>query len=319
MKFVINMFNHNELGQRSLEDVIQIIAHQLRACGHIVEWNNTHFIEPWDGYNVLVEGFTPWSLERIARAHFIKKARFLFICTEEPGEVGFNGLKVGDFKERQQIFPHAAKLCDGILSLVPGAEKWYGQFAPAHHIELGYAPTLMRKQERDPEWMFGFYGSISPRRLKILRRIERRVRTDRAVRVVGNFREQEKRDAAMLEAKILLQIRIVKQLGLVSSSRCATALHLGRMVYAEPHAHSHPWDQVIEFAKTEEEFIDKALVYAPFYKAIFQSQFEKFKDVMAPQNCVGRQVDELHLQRNIQHKMPGFTSPLTPVIMGGTI
>lgn len=313
------MFNHNELGQRSLEDVIGIIAHQLRACGHVIEYSNNHMIHPYDGYNILVEGFTQWSIDMLRKAQQLRGARYIFIATEEPGELGFNGIKHGDMRSRQELFPQAAELCDGVLALVPGAESWYGRFAPAKHIELGYAPTLVREQKGDPEWIYGFYGSVTKRRATMFRKLERRARGEKTLRLVTSFLPGAERDKAMMQAKIILQIRIIEHLGLVSSSRCATALHLGRMVYAEPHKHSHPWDQVIEFAKSTEEFVESAIGYLPFWRSKYQQQLARFKDIMSPRNCVGRQIEELGLEKNIQPVVPGFVPKMTELIAGSTI
>ena len=38
LRFLFNLMNHNKVGQRSLEDVIGIIGHMLRALGHEANW-----------------------------------------------------------------------------------------------------------------------------------------------------------------------------------------------------------------------------------------------------------------------------------------
>src|SRR4029077_15119940 len=92
MLFVVNMFNHNILGQRSLEDVVGIFGHQLRALGHECIWDpsNAKFLDQSSGINIIVEGFTPASVAAIAEA-YRSGARFLCLATEEPIEgKGFN-------------------------------------------------------------------------------------------------------------------------------------------------------------------------------------------------------------------------------------
>src|SRR5262249_43063308 len=145
---------------------------------------------------------------------------------------------------RQQTFPEAAKFCEGILHLVPGEHvtNWYGQFAPAAPIELGFAPTLVRINNVEPDYEFGFYGSLTPRRHSILKRLAKRVGKDKAVRLVVDFATQQERDDTMRRAKVIIQVRKFDSMGLVSSSRCNTALCLGRPVIAEPHLLSKPWD-----------------------------------------------------------------------------
>src|SRR5258708_23936823 len=87
MNFIVNMFNHNSMGQRSLEDVIGIFGHQLRALGHTIVWdpNNPGFIDASRGINIIVEGFTPGSIAAVAEAHKMG-CRVFFFSTEEPTE-----------------------------------------------------------------------------------------------------------------------------------------------------------------------------------------------------------------------------------------
>ncbi|MEK7749585.1 MAG: hypothetical protein AAB277_01250, partial [Planctomycetota bacterium] len=82
---------------------------------------------------------------------------------------------------------------------------------------------------------FGFFGSLSRRRLKILKTLARYIGSEKAIRVVSDFPTQDERDAAMRSARVILQIRKYDEMGLVSSSRCNTALCNGRPVIAEPH------------------------------------------------------------------------------------
>ena len=318
MNFAVWLGNHSPEGQRSLEDVCGIWGHCARALGHEAVWDPSNnasprFLKSHAGLNVIVEGFTPSVIALIAE-HHAQGARFICLATEEPTETGgFNHSKPGtEMWLRQQIFPEAMKYFDGILHLVPGQHvtDWYSQWAPSAYTELGYAPSLIRKHDHgQPEYEFGFFGSLSKRRLKILRRLnhsfgigfERR----KTIRIEATFPDQTKRDTIMREAKVILQIRKFDEMGLVSSSRCNTALCIGRPVIAEPHLLSHPWDEVVRFTpkydsedKTFQAFFDQALMMRSAWKGVHAAQMERFKAKMSPEICVGRALREIGLDLN---------------------
>ncbi len=222
---------------------------------------------------------------------------WLILATEEPSPKGFNQGTQPEMVYRQKMFPEAAKFCDGIIHLVPGdhVTKWYSQFAPAAPAELGYASTLVRSPQTDfePDFEFGFYGSLSPRRLKLIKRLANRTGKVNAVRLVADFKTQKERDQEMRRAKVIIQIRKFKEMGLVSSSRCNTALCLGRPVVAEPHLLSHPWDEVIPFAQTEEGFLNLAMMMLTHWRGAHADQFAKFKARFPPEVCIGRALDQI--------------------------
>jgi hypothetical protein len=292
MLFVFNMFNHNSMGQRSLEDVIGIFGHQLRSLGHECIWDpsNSKFLDQSSGINMIVEGFTPGSIAAIAEAHK-NGARFICLATEEPiAGKGFNHGKEREMVERQAVFPYAMPYFEGILHLVPGQHvtDWYGQFKPAAYVELGFAQTLFRKNPKiQPTFDFGFYGSITKRRKKILQQLARKIGTTNAVRVMGDFKSQDERDAAMAEARVIVQIRKYDEMGLVSSSRCNTALMIGRPIIAEPHELSKPWDEVVKFCDTLDEMMSLAVMMRIGWESAWRKQFEKFKALFSPERCVG--------------------------------
>ncbi len=116
---------------------------------------------------------------------------------------------------------------------------------------------------------------------------------ERVVRAVGDFNTQEERDREMQQVKVILQLRKYEEMGLVSSSRCCTALCLGRPVVAEPHLLSHPWDEVVSFAKTMDGFYSLALTARAAWRGIHAAQFEKFKAKMSPQACVGDALERI--------------------------
>ena len=275
-----------------------ILGHQLRALGHKAIWrpSNDQFLLKDMGINVVVEGFMPAAVKALANLHD-QGCRFLCIATEEPTSRGFNHGKDKEMVRRQQTFPEAAKYFDGILHLVPGEHvtRWYDQWAPAAYIELGYAPTLVRaRNKKEPTYDFGFFGSVSRRRLKILKQLTTFFGA-RRIRVCSDFPSQEERDAQMQEAKVVLQIRKYDEMGLVSSSRCNTALNVGRPVIAEPHQHSHPWDSIVKFTDTMDEFKTMASWMVMNWKSHHKDQFERFKNTLTPEVCIGEPMRKINL------------------------
>ena len=301
--------NHNVIGQSSLEDVIGIIGHQARALGHHAVWDHSirnKFIGGAMGYNVIVEGFTPGIIKVIADAH-AQGARFICIATEEPTPKGFNHGTQIEMVKRQERWPEVAPFIDGTIHLVPGEHvtNWFSQFGPTAYSELGYAPTLVRPTHGiTPTFEFGFYGSLTKRRLKILKRLRDVSNAAKAVKIVSDFKSQHERDKLMQEAKVIVQIRKFEEMGLVSSSRCNTALCLGRPVVAEPHLLSKPWDEIVKFTDTIEGFINTAMITKAAWKGIHAAQFERFKDKLGPRSpiCVGAALEKFGIVSPIHQR-----------------
>lgn len=303
MNFVFNLYNHNKMGQTSLEDVIGIFGHQLRALGHTAIWDprNHGFVGPDYGINVVVEGFTPGAIAAIAEAYRIG-CRFICLATEEPSEgKGFNHGKEREMVDRQKMFPYAMPYFEGVLHLVPGQHvtDWYGQFKPAAYVELGYADTLVRFNPTiKPIYDYGFYGSLTKRRMKMLKLLARKIGTDQAVKIVSDFKSQDERDAAMQECRVLVQIRKYDEMGLVSSSRCNTSLMIGRPIIAEPHDLSKPWDEVVKFCNSIDDMMSLAIFMRINWQSVHRQQFEKFKALFSPQRCVGDALQKIQLDLN---------------------
>ncbi len=321
--FLFWLGNHTPTGQRSLEDVIGIIGHSLRALGHQAVWDpaNDKFLARETGINVIVEGFTDASIAAIANGH-AHGARFICLATEEPTDKGFNHGRDREMVFRQQNFARAGKYFEAIFHLVPGEHvtRFYSQFAPSAYVELGYAQTLCRPSLQEPTYNFGFFGSLTPRRLKILKRLARHVGTEKAVRIEATFATQEERDKIMREARVIVQVRKWEEMGLVSSSRCNTALHLGRPVVAEPHLLADKWDGIVRFskhcdtcAKTPKKlsrnefceecvasFLNDALLAQTMWRGLHHTQFSLFKERLSPEYCVGRALKETGLDLSPQ-------------------
>ena len=289
MQFCYWLANHGLMGQRSLEDVIGIMGAQLRALGHHAVWmpDNKNFVDGASGINVIVEGFTPPIIEVIAEYH-AKGARFLCLATEEPTPAGFNHGRIPEMRMRQEHFGDAMKYFEGILYLVPGQsiQNWYSQFKPAAFMDLGFAPSLVRPVLNvAPKYDFGFYGSISEYRMKMLKKL--RHKTHRTLKVVGDFLPQAERDREMAECKVILEIKKFPEMELVSNSRCNTALSIGRPVWAEGRKNPGVWDRIVGFARSEAEFISAAPKFADDWMAIHAMQFARFKGMLTPEATVG--------------------------------
>lgn len=312
--FLAHLWNHNTVGKVSLHDPLFIVGNQLRALGHEFIWDptndvtahgkedlsyNLQFYNFPNSYNLIVEGFTDWSVGVLKDA-YASGARFICLATEEPTPTGFNHGRDSEMRKRQETFSRAASYFDAIWHLVPGeyTANWYNQQAPSAYVELGYALSLVRINDpykpprippqfcQEPPFEFGFYGSLSPRREKLLKRLARASGKQKAVRIMADFDTQTARDFRMYEAKVIVQIRKFEEMGLVSNSRCNTALHLGRPVVAEPHELSKPWDEVVKFTKSEDEFIQIALSTTKRWRETHNTQFSRFKEKFPPSVCL---------------------------------
>ena len=115
----------------------------------------------------------------------------------------------------------------------------------------------------------------------------------KAVKLVTDFKTRPERDAEMRKAKVIVQIRKFEEMGLVSSSRCCTALQLGRPVIAEPHDLSKPWDEVVTFTKTEDEFYATCLLAARMWKTYYRQQIVAFKNKLSQEVCIGQALHKL--------------------------
>lgn len=308
MRFLFNLMNHSKVGQESLKDVIWIFANQLGALGHEAIWrsaNDQFLLDGPDDWNVVVEGFTPHFVEQIRQAH-TRGARFICLATEEPTPQGFNQGSQKEMVARQEMFPAVAPYLSAIFHLVPGdyTAKWYGQFAPTAYVELGYAPALLRPNAQlqlrglagpEPRFDFGFFGTLSKRRLNLLKKLANRTGKVSAVKIVGNFPEPAERDRLILECKVVVQIRKFEEMGLVSSSRCNTALNCGRPVVAEPHDLSKPWDEIVTFSRSEEEFLNMALAARGNWRGLWAGQYARFREKLTPEVCVGAPLRQVGL------------------------
>lgn len=291
MLFNFTTWNHCPQGRIIVEDITVPMGHQIMALGHDVTWTtDPEFALGHGSINVVLESFAddPATLRDMSAAH-ASGAQFLIVATEEPTPTGFNcGLEPAMI-QRQDAFPAAAKLACGILHLIPGTHvnDWYRQFAPAAHAEIGYAPSLIDDREAigEPMFDFGFYGKMTWRRDQIINRLT----ADGASVLVMDTLDvpRAERNEEMRRAKVILQIRANEEWGMVSSTRCASALSMGRPIVAEPHPLSKPWDQVVDFSDSLDSFLHDALQARHYWRDLHAIQLKQFRAVMTPEVCVG--------------------------------
>lgn len=287
--FNFSTWNHCRQGRIIVQDITVPLGRQIAALGHRVAWGEAPtFIGRELGYNVVLESFAddPRTIGAMTAAR-AAGCRFLIVATEEPTPAGFNHGLEPAMIERQAAFPAAAALADGILHLIPGDEitRWYGQFAPAAYAEIGYAPGASAVPDVEPTHDFGFYGKMTWRREEMLARLGR---MGTVLRITSLDVPRDERDAVMRGARVIVQIRANEEWGMVSSTRCASALSFGRPVVAEPHHRSEPWDQVVRFSPTVEQFYaDATAVARGNWRALHERQVARFADILSPERCVG--------------------------------
>ena len=287
MQFHFLLFNHCAQGQNAIGDIVEIVGQQFLALGHHV----SKAIDPLfatNGINVVLESFADPNypaLPQIAEAH-ARGCRFLYIATEEPTESGAFNNATDDpaMRDRQAAFAEAAQYCDGIVHLVPGDHitAWYGRYAPAAYAELGYAPGLLRDDGSEPDCDFGFFGKLTVRRRQMMRHLS----TLGSVVTEYGFVPGTQRDREMRRARVIVQILETDD-GAFSSSRCNTALSIGRPVVAEPHRSPGVWREIVHLSPTIDGFYEDARTALSGWRGLHRIQFEQFKERLAPEKCIG--------------------------------
>lgn len=291
MIFRFNVFNHCDDGRRCIEDLTTIMSAQLMALGHDARSSDDGFMTGDDLINVLYESFADeGTIPTIAAAH-ADGARFLYIATEEPTDAGcFNGRLDNAMDARMAAFPEAAHYAEGILHLTPGVKvtDWYSRHAPSAYAEIGYASSLVHENSGDevPRYTFGFYGQMTPRREWIFGRLAD-ISGYEVVSLPFITYSSAERDAAMRDVRVILQVRAHDSMPIVSSSRCATALHLGRPVVGEPHGAPGPWGGIVHLSSTLDDFYNDAMIASAEWQEMHVNQLARFAATLTPEVCLG--------------------------------
>ena len=275
-----------------MQDILSNIARQLEALGHECYWADEGFAGGDDTYVLLTEGFFGNHLE-VMRDACARGIKFIILATEAPGQTGFNAGLTDELIARQRTFPQAASYAHAIWCTIKDSVPWYSRFGrPAAHLELGYAPASVRHPENPAglDHDYGFFGSMTPRRYKMLHQFARsKVDGHRARVRYTSFETVHNRDAQMVRCRVILQIRPHEKMAMLSSSRCATALHIGRPVIAEHHVEVGAWKDIIEFAHPDVFTIKAAKMHAR-WEAAHAEQFERFRALLPPEKCVGETI-----------------------------
>ncbi len=292
MIFQFNTFNITAIGRLAMQDILSNIGRQMEALGHEMFWSDDGFAQGDDTYVILCEGFFDNHLE-VMREAKVAGVKFIIFATETPSALGFNAGLTEEMRVRQRTFGEAAKCAVAIWYSSVGSGEWYAKFGlPVAHIELGYAPNSVRHPQNVLDHDFGFFGSLTKRRHAILRRVAReKIGDHRALVRYTQFESVEMRDAQMVRCRVILQIRPHEAMGRVSTSRCCTALHIGRPVIAEHHSHPGVWGEIIEFAH-HDIFIQRAIRMHGRWEVAYAEQFARFKELLSPEKCVGLTIKE---------------------------
>lgn len=286
MRFNFSAFNHCPQGKLAVTSIAEVMAAQIEAVGHAASIvQDAKFIGPEEGVNAVFESFADPAYPALPTIAAARAAgcRFVYVATEEPTPAGFNHGYDPAMVRRQEAFEGACAHAEAILHLVPGVTDWYARLAPAAHVELGHAPGLERMAEREPEYDYGFYGQVTSRRAEILGRLG----AGKVLAVSGIVRSQREVDAEMARARVVVQIRANPDMGLVSSSRLNTALHVGRPVVAEPHQRPGPWASIVHFARSLDAFYADAAAAVRDWRRLHAAQFSAFRATLTPEASIG--------------------------------
>jgi hypothetical protein len=301
MHFCFLNENHGGLGKESIYDIIDAVVGQLVDLGHTCSWANGGTLRP-DVINVIIEGFSQNVVEQMRGMKTDKGIPLVIITTERPGRPGFNNDRRPEMIERQRVFPRAAAEAAAVWCLVPGVARWARQWCPRTiDLELGWSAAREKHlrggfgADERAVFDFAFYGSLTPRRKNIIAEIERRgylvMTAERNVLSTKNqmgFLSLEERNGLVGSAKVVLGIHQFPGWSLVSNSRFATALSLGRALLNEPHRGVEtPWHGAGVFSRTIGSFVDEAIAILPHWQEVRDQQIARFRELFSPARCVG--------------------------------
>ena len=151
---------------------------------------------------------------------------------------------------------------------------------------------MVEDSREEPDLDFGFYGLMTWRRREIIDEIAKRSGKP-VLEMTSLLTPRAARNAEMRRARVILQIRANLETQWVSSTRCASALHMGRPIVAEPHGIRGPWDEIVPFADTIEDFYVQAAATAANWRGAWRGQVDRFAAKLSPGTCVGRPLREI--------------------------
>ncbi len=249
---------------QELHDILTIVGNQLYALGHRARYAgpDAPFIPADAGYNVVLDGITDAVGEKIPAANGMG-ARFLYLVTDRP----------------PAFSPALVRCFDAALSMdADVGARWT---RPVARLELGYAPTLMKLSAAVPTIDVGFFGPVSKRQSKILKKMHQRINV-----LVED--DHTKRETGIYKVKVVLQLReIDDELKPVSASDCNAALCLGRPVLADAHLRKWPWGNIVNITSSMDDFYNECkLMINGRWRDDYTKQFTKFAK-LTPEVCIG--------------------------------
>lgn len=282
MHFRFFLGNHSDEGRKSVEDIIHALGAQLLDLGHTAD-RSDHNVQ-LGAVNVFIEGFTELETKRLEALRQTGR-RFVIVCTESLVNDSLNDFQRPVYQERYRQFMQAAPLADAIWCLVPGTAAKLRQINPnARDVELGYSPRRRRVLHKEPRYDFGFFGSMTPFRRKTVDELKRR---GHSVHITRRLAPPDERDDDIASCKVVLHIKAAASWKIVSSSRCSTALHVGRPLVSQPIPSKSIWKKIIRFSESHDSFFDEAVRIARQWDLHWQRQFAAFQRHLSAENCIG--------------------------------
>lgn len=288
MHFRFFLGNHNEIGRRSLEDVIHALGAQILDLGHTADRSDKSV--RIDAINIISEGFTELETQQFL-SHKRQGLRFILLMPESLLNNSLNDFQTPVYQERYRQFMKVAPEADAIWCLVPGTAAKLRDLNPnAVDVELGYSPRRRRELTKEPNYDFGFFGALTAFRRETLDEFRRR---GHSLLVSRKLAPPDERDRDVANCRVILHIRASGTWKIISSSRCSTALHVGRPVVSQPVASRSIWKRIIRFSGSHDSFFDEAARVAHQWELHWQRQFAAFQRLLPAERCIGPAVSAL--------------------------
>ena len=295
------LYNHDEIGASTLDDLVEAVGHQLHDLGHTVCRTDFGLHHP-PTINIIFEGFCSLlTVHELKRAKDAMGARIWLMNTERPSTNGFNNWSGNHpMAIRWRMLPEALKWIDGVSCLVPGAASVIKKLHPnTVDMELGYSPSRVDKIDVEPEWDYVFFGLFSERRKEIIRKLEKgglsvKYNAEAWNNPFKSFVDRNVRDDWTRRSRGVLHIKQQANWQIVSNSRCCTAIHLRRGVMSDPHnAPESAYQKIIRSSRTHGSFVDDCITFRDNWREEATRQMDAMKTILPPEACVGAAIKKL--------------------------
>lgn len=320
--FHFSLFQHSKLGKATLEDVVDTLIWMIVDLGHTVsrfDGVDKGFLVGDNCYNIVFESFGEQSGPSTAR-QIDAGAKVICIVTENPTRNTWNNIKTGFYAERWGHFKRLAPRFHALWCLVPGAaDKLRYMNRNGVDIELGYSAIREKKfldipavqafnnSGTKPLYDFGFFGGLTERRRRTFDRMREQgcnihmlskgitaeFLKDFDAALMADYVDPAKRNGAMLNCKVILHPAAHHKWGIVSNSRCVTALHLGKPVVCEPTMPSI-WQKIVAFSSGfDQPFIDLCKDVLNRWEQEREEQLARFRELLPSCVAIGHAMSAL--------------------------